>query len=79
MRIEFRSIPALELRAKDSEVGPTIGGYGVVYDEWSEDLGGFQERFLPGAFTEAIKSDDVRGIFNHNSDYVLGRVSSETL
>jgi len=79
--IEFRSIPALELRAKDEEDERTIGGYGVVYNQWSDDLGGFREQFLPGAFTDSITgdADDIRAINNHTSLYVLGRQSSGTL
>lgn len=45
------------------------------------DIGGyFIERIAPGAFARAIaRPDDVRGLFNHSDNYVLGRVSSGTL
>jgi HK97 family phage prohead protease len=40
---------------------------------------GFREVILPGAFDEAIESDDVRALFNHNPDILLGRTASKTL
>jgi Caudovirus prohead serine protease len=32
----------------------------------------FRERIAPGAFTATIARDDVRALFNHNPDAVLG-------
>lgn len=41
---------------------------------------GVVERIMVGAFDRALRQrDDVRGLFNHNVDIVLGRVSSGTL
>lgn len=38
------------------------------------------ERIMPGAFDQALKRpDDVRCLFNHNVDAVLGRSTSKTL
>lgn len=79
--IELRDGPALEMRVQKGDDGyPTlISGYGIVFDQWSEDLGGFRERIMKGAFSVSIETDDIRSIFNHNSDHVLGRKSSGTL
>lgn len=56
-----------------------IIGYGAVFNSLSEDLGGFREMILPGAFTEAITRDDVRALFNHDPNLILGRNVSGTL
>ncbi len=54
----------------------TIRGYPIVFGELSEDLGGFREIIRHGAIQF---SDDVRADFNHDSNCILGRVSSGTL
>jgi HK97 family phage prohead protease len=53
-------------------------GHAAVFGEYT-DMGWFQERILPGAFTEAILNDDVRALFNHDPNYVIGRNKSGTL
>ncbi len=58
---------------------PRIVGHAAVFNQLSENLGGFRETIKPGAFAGAIKSDDVRALFNHNPDFVLGRNRSGTL
>lgn len=70
---------SVELRAKGDKQVPIIRGHAAVFNQLSEDLGGFREQIAPGAFTEAIKTDDVRALWNHNPDYVLGRNMSGTL
>jgi HK97 family phage prohead protease len=59
---------------------PQIDGHALVYNRWSEDLGGFKERILPGAATASIDGGaDVRGLFNHDPNYILGRSVAKTL
>ena len=50
-----------------------------VYDQLSEDLGGFKEKIKRGAFTNSIKRNDIKLLFNHDANYVLGRNKSGTL
>jgi len=54
-------------------------GYAAVFSKNSLNLGGFVEQIAPGAFTDALKISDVRGLINHDSNQVLGRSSSKTL
>lgn len=75
MKMEHRSFQGLEVR--NDEESRTIGGIAVPYNEWSEDLG-FFERFAPGSLTDTLRETDLRVIFNHNADYVVGRVSAGT-
>lgn len=46
-----------------------IEGYAIVFNELSEDLGGFREMILPEAVTqELIDKSDIYYLFNHNND-----------
>lgn len=67
----------IELRADSEE--PKITGHAAVFNQWSEDLGGFREIIRPGAFAKTIKEADVRALFNHDPNYVLGRNKAGTL
>jgi len=76
MKLETRAFQ-VELRASDD--GHKIIGHAAVFNKWSQDLGGFREKILPGAFTRAIDGSDVRALWNHDSNIVLGRTKSGTL
>lgn len=55
-------------------------GHAAVFDSASEDLGGFTEYVSRGAFKKALdRHPDVRALFNHDPNYVLGRTKSKTL
>lgn len=56
-----------------------IFGHAAKFDVLSEDLGGFRERIAPGTFAKTIQSADVRALFNHDVNFVLGRNKSGTL
>lgn len=57
-----------------------IRGHASVFGRKSEDLGGFREVINPGAFKRVLdQNPDVRALFNHDSNYVLGRTKSNTL
>jgi len=68
-----------ELRATGEAGARKITGYASVFNTLSEDLGGWREMILPGAFTKAIAEDDVRALNNHNPEMVLGRLAAGTL
>ncbi|MCP3680256.1 MAG: HK97 family phage prohead protease [Gammaproteobacteria bacterium] len=67
----------LEVETRDDEPSKIIG-HAAIFNEYT-DIWWFQERIMPGAFTESIKVDDVRALFNHNPDYPLGRNTAGTL
>lgn len=70
----------LSLRSVDGEA-TKVTGYAAVFDKPSENLGGFVERIKPGAFTNTLgeKKSDPRLLWDHNTQYVLGRRSAGTL
>lgn len=77
---EIRTLPVRELRVAQEAGAPAkLVGYASVFNVWSEDLGGFRERFLPGAFTNVLKDADVRALINHNPTLILGRTKANTL
>lgn len=67
---QYRDI-AVELRHKTDGDQGTIEGHAAVFNSYSQNLGGFVEEVLPGAFVESIntkaesKKADVRGTYNH--------------
>ncbi len=68
-----------EFRLESAEYdGRTIRGYAAVYNVDSEWMGGFYEQISAGAF-DSVMENDVRAYFNHDENYLLGRVSSGTL
>jgi len=87
----LRKVEGAEVRSKSEVVekrsyngearaleGRTVEGYASVFNSMSEDLGGFREIILPGAFKNAL-NDDVRALYNHDSNYLLARTTSGTL
>ncbi|MGB5689249.1 MAG: HK97 family phage prohead protease [Woeseiaceae bacterium] len=80
MDIERRNFAVDELRVmRASDKSPRIVGHAAVFDSMSENLGGFREIIKPGAFAKAVEQDDVRALWNHNPDHVLGRNRAGTL
>jgi uncharacterized protein len=78
--IERRFIPAGEVRAQkgaDGRVG--IVGTAAVVESFSHEIYGFREKIAPGAFDRALKESDIRGLYNHDPNMVLGRVKSGTM
>jgi HK97 family phage prohead protease len=79
---ERRTLPLglLALRVQKEDEGPSkLVGTAAVFGKRSGDLGSFVEVLEPGAFTEALKSSDIRALYNHNPDHLLGRMKAGTL
>ncbi len=55
-----------------------IEGYFAVFNSTYELWPGATESIASGAFDDSV-SDDVRALYNHNSDIVLGRTSAGTM
>lgn len=72
------SLDKVSIETRDG-LKPRIVGHAALFNSRSENMGGFVEVIAPGAFSEAIQEDDVRALFNHDANYVLGRNRSGTL
>lgn len=70
-----------EIRVVREEGEPTkIVGYFAKFNRWSNMLCGFfREKIEPGFFNKALRDSDPVDLFNHDSNYIMGRVSSGTL
>lgn len=67
-----------EFQTRSTDDGKTIvRGYAAKFNVLSEDLGGFREQIDP-AFFNGVLEDDVRVLFNHDGNLILGRTSSKT-
>lgn len=80
---EVRTFVSSEMRVvrKEGEA-PKIVGHAAVFNSQTEigsKLWGWKESVLPGAFKESIKVDDIRGLFNHDANLILGRNVSGTM
>lgn len=78
--VERRFVP-VEMRVKSDASGKrTITGYAAVWDVLSVEMWGFREKIQKGAFAASIAAgDDVRALWNHDPNIVLGRTKSGTL
>lgn len=74
----------VELREDENKQPAGITGYAAVFYDGTpeteyEIVDGLRERIMPGAFDRAMnEGHDVRGLFNHNADLLLGRTKSGT-
>ena len=87
MQRRFLSREQVPVRVEKRDDGTqAIVGYGAVFHREGDDgtefrlWPGVYERVTAGAFNRALQEgDDVRGLFNHHPDNLLGRTSSGTM
>lgn len=74
----------LTFRAADGDHAPGIEGYASVFNRNSAPITdwlglSYRERVAPGAFKKTIDEADIRALWNHDPNWVLGRTKSKTL
>lgn len=93
--LDVRSVPGEVRMTTSTAGKRTIQGYAAVFNSRSQVLSAeadgdgdagdgsgpdnFVEIVLPGAFTRSLAESDVRGLFNHDTRYLLGRRGAGTL
>jgi HK97 family phage prohead protease len=81
-KIERRNFKT-EVRAVKGDAGTHIEGYASTFNDpyvISDWFGEIVEQVAPGAFARAIQEkQDVRCLFNHDPNHVLGRTKANTL
>lgn len=78
--MEHRYLQMHDIQSRSAEEGDDLflEGYFAVYDDVYNIGEGATESIARGAFTESI-GGDVRALYNHNDDVILGRTTSGTL
>jgi len=78
--LEARSYPfeISEIREMTEDEPLKITGYAAVFNQLSDDLGGFREKIKRGFFKDVL-DNDVRALFNHDDNMVLARTKNNTL
>ncbi|MFJ8261415.1 HK97 family phage prohead protease [Rummeliibacillus sp. NPDC094406] len=81
LKKETRTFDITNLNTRDGEEGESvIGGYAAVFNSPTDIGGYFIEEIAQGAFSRAISENgDIRALFNHDWNNVLGRTKSGTL
>lgn len=80
MTIEKRTfaVDGLAVEYRDDDP-PRIVGHAAVFNQEADIGKMFRETIEPGTFRESISQDDVRALFNHDPNFVLGRNTAGTL
>lgn len=78
MNKEKRSFHFTTREGNDAESRKMVG-HAAVFGQPTDIGGYFTEQIERGAFSASITEDDVRALWNHNSDFVLGRNKAGTM
>lgn len=77
--MERRYMHMHDIKTRDDTDGDLfVEGYFAVFNENYNVWNGATESIAPGAFDSSV-SGDVRALYNHNDDLILGRTSAGTL
>lgn len=75
---ELRHMP-VEFEVRGETDSPVIFGHAAVFNVSANVQGRFEERFLPGAFADSIRSGNIVMLWDHDSRNVLGSTAAGTL
>lgn len=80
MKFERRNFPITDMEVRSEEGQPTVlRGYAAVFEKLSVPLWGFREKIQKGAFAESLSKNNIKALWNHNSDFPLGSTEGGTL
>ena len=72
------NLSEIKIEKRGDSNQPIISGHAAVFNQLT-DIWRWRERIAPGAFTKTLKTSDTRALFNHDSNWILGRSTSGTL
>jgi len=78
MQTRFWSLDELRVEMR-ADKPPMIIGHAALFNNRTVIAGMFYEEIQPGAFAKTIKEGDARCLWNHDMNFVMGRVKSGTL
>lgn len=76
--MQVRSV-ATEFDIRSTDGGNTLIGHAAMFNSPTTIMGMFREQIAPRAFKKSIKENDIRALFNHDTNIVLGRNKAGTL
>lgn len=76
--MEKRYLQMHDMQTRNESDDIYLEGYFAVYGDVYQVWDGATESIAPGAFDESIHGD-VRALYNHNDDLILGRTAAGTL
>ena len=82
-RVLAIDLAGLELRETGTDQAPQLVGHASVFNQWATitELWGesWEESVAPGAYKKTIAEADIRALWNHDPNVVLGRNKANTL
>lgn len=76
---ELRYITFEGFELREGGDTPQLIGYASIFNQEAEIYGLWRETVARGAYKKTIKEHDIRALWNHNTDNVLGRNKAGTL
>lgn len=71
MKLEFNNFVAKDLELNAAEDGKmTVSGYASIFG----NINSYGYTFDKGAFSGSLKDKEIRFLFNHNHDFVIGKI-----
>jgi HK97 family phage prohead protease len=70
-------VAAPELRLATN--AKTAVGYAALFNSRTNIAGMFEEEIAPGAFSDSLRSSDIRALIDHDTGRVIGRTAAGTL
>ena len=77
-KMERRTFQVNDFRIADDGDGERIEGHAAVFNQ-DTPIMFFTERIRPGAFKKTLREGDIRALYNHDPNLVLGRNKAGTL
>jgi len=79
-KLETRIFEVDQFEVREDTDGMHLEGYAALFNSRSENLGGFTETILPGAFRSSLKArNDIKLLWNHDTGAVMGSTRAGTL